>query len=40
MFKIDYTYGGLPKEEYDAVIAENVRRKRIYFREYDPIIGD
>ena len=40
MFKIDYTYGGLPKEEYDAVIAENVRRKREYYREYDPIIGD
>lgn len=40
MFKIDYTYGGLPKEEYDAVIAENVKRKRTYFREYDPIIGD
>ena len=40
MFKIDYTYGGLPKDEYDAVIAENVRRKRAYYREYDPIIGD
>lgn len=40
MFKIDYTYGGLPKEEYEAVIAENMRRKRVYYREYDPIIGD
>lgn len=40
MFKIDYTYGGLPKAEYDAVIAENVRRKRTYYREYDQTIGD
>lgn len=40
MFKIDYTYGGLPKEEYEAVISENLRRKRTYYREYDPIIGD
>ena len=40
MFKVDYTYGGLPKKEYDAVIAENVRRKRTYYREYDPVIGD
>ena len=40
MFKIDYTYGGLPKAEYDAVIAENGRRKRSYYREYDPTIGD
>jgi hypothetical protein len=40
MFKIDYTYGGLPKEEYEAVISENGRRKRSYYREYDPIIGD
>ena len=40
MFKIDYTYGGLPKEEYEAVIAENLRRKRSYYREYDPTIGD
>ena len=40
MFKIDYTYGGLKKEEYEAVISENGRRKRSYFREYDPIIGD
>lgn len=40
MFKVDYTYGGLPKAEYDAVIAENVRRKRTYYREYDQTIGD
>lgn len=40
MFKIDYTYGGLPKEEYEAVISENTRRKRLYFREYDQTIGD
>lgn len=40
MFKIDYTYGGLPKEEYKAVIAENLRRKNSYYREYDPAIGD
>ena len=40
MFKIDYTYGGLPKDEYDAVISENMRRKRLYFREYDQTIGD
>lgn len=40
MFKIDYTYGGLPKAEYEAVISENGRRKRSYYREYDPIIGD
>jgi hypothetical protein len=40
MFKVDYTYGGLPKEEYDAVIAENVRRKRTYYREYNQVIGD
>ena len=40
MFKIDYTYGGLPKKEYEAVIAENTRRKRSYYREYDPVIGD
>ena len=40
MYKIDYTYGGLPKEEYESVISENVRRKKVYYREYDPIIGD
>lgn len=40
MFKIDYTYGGLPKDEYEEVISENVRRKRVYYREYDPVIGD
>lgn len=40
MFKIDYTHGGLPKEEYDAVISENGRRKRTYYREYNPVIGD
>ena len=40
MFKIDYTYGGLPKAEYEGVISENLRRKRSYYREYDPIIGD
>lgn len=40
MFKIDYTYGGLPKKEYEGIIAENLRRKRTYYREYDPIIGD
>ena len=40
MYKIDYTYGGLPKEEYESVISENVRRKKAYYREYDPIIGD
>ena len=40
MFKIDYTYGGLPKAEYEAVISENGRRKRSYYREYDPVTGD
>ena len=40
MFKIDYTYGGLPKEEYESVISENTRRKRLYYREYDQTIGD
>ena len=40
MFKVDYTYGGLPKGEYEAVISENGKRKRNYYREYDPVIGD
>ena len=32
MFKMIYTYGGLPKAEYDAVIAENVKKAHLLQR--------
>ena len=30
----------ISKEKRDEIIAENYRRRKLYFRKYDPIIGD